>query len=107
MSWKDEGCNWDPSEYEGIKSIRYSSDEIWTPDINLYNSVISSGIGFCETVDCMINSSGKVACVIPCTHTAHCSGDFTRWPFDQQNCSFSFGKIKFSGYILLVEIGRF
>lgn len=28
---------------------------------------------------------------MPCEHTSLCSGDFTNWPFDYQNCSFIFG----------------
>jgi hypothetical protein len=92
MSWLDENLKWNASEYGGITTIREKSDEIWTPDINLYNSVISSGIGYCETVECMISNTSKVACILPCTHTAICYGDFKNWPFDRQNCSFAFGK---------------
>lgn len=50
-------------------------------------------VGKCEPdIDCLIFSGGSVACVMPCQHTAHCNiGDYTNWPFDRQNCSFTFG----------------
>lgn len=28
---------------------------------------------------------------MPCEHVSMCSGDFTNWPFDFQNCTFIFG----------------
>ena len=36
--WTDEYLVWDPDEYDGITSVRLSSEKIWIPDIMLYNT---------------------------------------------------------------------
>lgn len=45
----------------------------------------------------MINGTGSVLCIEPCSYTAHCKADFTRWPFDKQSCSMTFGSWMASG----------
>jgi hypothetical protein len=92
LSWSDSRLSWNPSEYENIDSIHVKIENIWKPDIYLYNAQISRGLGNCHAVDCLISSSSKTACVMPCEHVGHCKiGDYSNWPFDRQNCSFSFG----------------
>lgn len=39
----------------------------------------------------MILSTGVVSCIPPCSHTGRCSPNYTRWPFDQQNCTLHIG----------------
>lgn len=92
MSWNDSRFKWDSSEFDDITSIHENIDSLWTPELYLYNANIASGMGTCHGVDCIIYSSSRVACVIPCEHVGHCNkGDYTNWPFDIQNCSFTFG----------------
>lgn len=38
VSWKDEFLSWDPSEYQNLKQVHFSANEIWKPDIVLINS---------------------------------------------------------------------
>lgn len=45
----------------------------------------------CHKANCMIYSTGRVSCVPPCSHKALCQSDFTRWPFDRQNCTLHMG----------------
>lgn len=35
--WQDDHLSWDPKDYDGVQEIHISSDDIWTPDISLYN----------------------------------------------------------------------
>lgn len=73
-------------------------DYLWSPDIYLYNAYISHGMGTCHAVDCLISFRSTVACVMPCEHVGHCKiGDYTNWPMDRQNCSFTFGSWMKSG----------
>ena len=37
QEWWDELLTWDPAEYGNITQIRIPCDEIWLPDIVLYN----------------------------------------------------------------------
>lgn len=45
----------------------------------------------------MIGNTGKVSCIPPCVHTAKCTSDYSRWPFDTQNCSLHLGSWVHSG----------
>lgn len=93
LAWIDTRLSWLPADYDDIKTIHLSADIIWSPDIYLYNTHLTSGLGRCQpSIDCLITSDSKVACVMPCEHIGHCTiGDYTNWPFDRQNCSFTFG----------------
>lgn len=35
--WYDHYLQWNESEYPGVKTLRFSADQVWTPDILLYN----------------------------------------------------------------------
>nr|XP_012331518.1 neuronal acetylcholine receptor subunit alpha-6 isoform X2 [Aotus nancymaae] len=35
--WNDYKLRWDPTEYDGIETLRVPADKIWKPDIVLYN----------------------------------------------------------------------
>lgn len=64
LTWQDERLKYTTENKElQIKYFHIGSQYIWTPDIALYNSDISGGIGTCHIEDCMVYPSGKVACV--------------------------------------------
>ncbi|CAO1336918.1 unnamed protein product [Diamesa serratosioi] len=60
-------------------------------------SNLAYGIGSCHDTSCLINGTGHVLCIEPCSYTAHCKSDFTRWPFDKQSCAMTFGSWMDSG----------
>lgn len=35
--WTDIYLSWNPENYPGVQNLRFPSDQIWTPDILLYN----------------------------------------------------------------------
>lgn len=37
------------------------------------------------------NLAGVVSCIPPCSHDAKCQADYSRWPFDTQNCTLHVG----------------
>ena len=37
QKWNDEYLSWNPNEFGGIKFINLPEEEVWTPDIVLYN----------------------------------------------------------------------
>lgn len=46
---------------------------------------------FCKDANCVITHSGRVSCIPPCSHTAKCTPNYDRWPFDRQNCTLHIG----------------
>lgn len=35
--WTDIYLTWNPESYPGVQNLRFPSDQVWTPDILLYN----------------------------------------------------------------------
>lgn len=35
--WTDVYLSWNPENYPGVQNLRFPSDQVWTPDILLYN----------------------------------------------------------------------
>jgi hypothetical protein len=46
---------------------------------------------------CVIYSDGSVRCVPPSRHTASCSADLTRWPYDTHTCDLVLGSWTHTG----------
>lgn len=42
QSWHDEKLNWDPDDYNGLKTLRMPCKSIWLPDIVTYNRFVST-----------------------------------------------------------------
>ena len=40
QTWKDDYLRWSPSDWGGIKAVKFSPHEIWKPDIMLYNTYV-------------------------------------------------------------------
>lgn len=55
------------------------------------NRDISYGIGSCHETTCLVDNTGNISCIEPCSYTAHCTTNYDLWPYDRQNCSFIFG----------------
>lgn len=39
--WYDHYLQWNQSEYPGVKNLRFTPDQVWTPDILLYNRYVT------------------------------------------------------------------
>lgn len=37
QEWYDHYLRWDPADYGGVDSLYIPAEDIWTPDIVLYN----------------------------------------------------------------------
>lgn len=37
QQWYDHYLQWNQSDYPGVKNLRFTPDQVWTPDILLYN----------------------------------------------------------------------
>lgn len=96
--WTDDHLQWNPTDYGGLKSITQSSDDLWQPELALYNSDIAAyHDDSCKQASCVINSTGAVQCIPPCSHSAECDAKYNRWPYDTQNCSLHVGAWVVSG----------
>lgn len=44
QEWFDYKLKWDPEEYGGVKTLHVPSENIWLPDIVLYNKSVTHSI---------------------------------------------------------------
>ncbi|CAK9808936.1 Neuronal acetylcholine receptor subunit alpha-2 [Anthophora quadrimaculata] len=98
LIWNDAHLTWNPSEFEGLNFIHVKSEEIWIPDISVYNS---GDLTFDQTgippTTCLVFNSGSVSCVPSVKHIAKCATNFASWPYDTHQCRINFGSWVHSG----------
>ena len=104
LFWKDEHLTWDENEYGGIEVLRVGANEIYKPDIVLYNAA-----NYKEMKDSLIPTNallypnGGVLWITPVTFQLMCPVDLTNWPYDQHECFFKFGSWTHDGFIMDVH----
>ncbi|CAG7827743.1 unnamed protein product [Allacma fusca] len=90
FSWLDPRLKWD-SEEEQEGYVHFHVDEIWVPDLVVYNCARPEKIEYYGRTNCMVNSSGVVFWMPPSRIDTYCTIDILRWPRDIQQCSVKFG----------------
>nr|XP_056709519.1 neuronal acetylcholine receptor subunit alpha-7-like [Euleptes europaea] len=99
MYWYDHYLRWNESEYPGVKTLRFTADRIWKPDILLYNSANED---FDSTFHShiLVNSSGYCQWLPPGILKSTCRIDVRWFPFDTQKCDLKFGSWTYDGWLL-------
>nr|AWJ68157.1 putative nicotinic acetylcholine receptor 6 [Hirudo verbana] len=97
QQWFDYRLTWHAEEYGGADRLFVPSDEIWLPDIVLYNSADGN-----FTVKLMtkatIYSNGLVMWKPPAVYKSLCFIDVEFFPFDEQSCTLKIGSWTYDGY---------
>ena len=103
LYWKDELLNWDPNKFNGVKSLNIDPAEIWTPDIELYNSGGFPEV-WAKNYKSIVNFNGDIFLTIPVLLTFSCFLELKDFPFDKQVCNMTFGSWKFSKNYLDIRV---
>uniref|UniRef100_A0A3B3BNQ3 Neuronal acetylcholine receptor subunit alpha-7-like n=1 Tax=Oryzias melastigma TaxID=30732 RepID=A0A3B3BNQ3_ORYME len=103
MQWYDHYLQWNQSEYPGVKNLRFSPDQVWTPDILLYNSAHDKFDATFKT-NVLVNSSGFCEFLPPGIFVSTCNVDVRWFPFDIQRCELKFGSWTFDGWLLDIQM---
>uniref|UniRef100_A0A3Q2ZJ76 Neuronal acetylcholine receptor subunit alpha-7-like n=1 Tax=Kryptolebias marmoratus TaxID=37003 RepID=A0A3Q2ZJ76_KRYMA len=103
MQWYDHYLQWNQSEYPGVKNLRFTSDQVWTPDILLYNSAHDKFDATFKT-NVLVNSSGFCEFLPPGIFVSTCNVDVRWFPFDIQRCELKFGSWTFDGWLLDIQM---
>jgi len=96
FSWVDDRLLWDADVYDNITKMQVPMESLWTPKMMLTEKIHETSVvelselATCEFNECSIIPDGEINCLFVCHQTVHCTGDYTDWPFDKHNCSFSF-----------------
>ncbi|XP_037782073.1 neuronal acetylcholine receptor subunit alpha-10-like [Penaeus monodon] len=97
QEWVDELLHWDPSEYNGLETIRLPCERIWLPDIVLYNNADDYTRGYMRS-KAMVGYEGKVFWPPPTKFRSTCPVDVTYFPFDDQTCILKLGSWIYDGF---------
>jgi len=92
--WTDPRLAFDKADYDGIDRFQISSEEVWLPDITLYNSAAAPEMYYShvkEPSNVVIFNSGMVMFVPMMEYKSHCNINFNNWPWGQQHCQLIFG----------------
>ncbi|CAN9513610.1 unnamed protein product [Ophioblennius macclurei] len=103
MQWYDHYLQWNQSEYPGVKNLRFTADQVWTPDILLYNSAHDKFDATFKT-NVLVNSSGYCEYLPPGIFVSTCNVDVRWFPFDIQRCELKFGSWTFDGWLLDLQM---
>ena len=93
-TWYDEYLKWNRSVYNN-KFITVNPENVWRPDLELYNSANKpekvSGEGILK-----IFNTGHIYWIIPVIYDYSCPLNLKKFPFDTQTCKMTFGSWKLS-----------
>ncbi|KAI1730908.1 neurotransmitter-gated ion-channel transmembrane region domain-containing protein [Ditylenchus destructor] len=102
MQWIDYKLNWDPDKFNNIKKLHIPSDQIWIPDIILYNN--ADGEPHISIMsDAIVYHTGLVVWKPPSIYKSFCTIDIEYFPFDKQSCQMKFGGWSYNGFLLEVS----
>ncbi|XP_063058149.1 5-hydroxytryptamine receptor 3A-like [Engraulis encrasicolus] len=87
MKWQNEFAHWDPEEC-GTNKISLPRKSLWSPDI-VINEFMEENTGP-ETYFVYLYSDGTVHDWLPVRVVSSCNMDIYTFPFDTQNCSYTF-----------------
>ncbi|XP_053702258.1 neuronal acetylcholine receptor subunit alpha-10-like [Synchiropus splendidus] len=94
--WMDAFLTWKKEDYDGLDTIRIPSSYVWRPDIVLYNSA-DDGFSSSMETNVVLRSDGQVMWDQPAITKSSCSVDVAFFPFDLQQCLFTFGSWTHNG----------
>ncbi|XP_062250461.1 neuronal acetylcholine receptor subunit non-alpha-2-like [Platichthys flesus] len=99
QEWFDYKLRWNPDKYGGITTIRVPSENIWLPDIVLYENADGRFEGSLMT-KAIVKYTGMVTWTPPASYKSACTMDVTFFPFDRQNCTMKFGSWTYDGHMV-------
>ncbi|XP_053420214.1 5-hydroxytryptamine receptor 3C-like [Nycticebus coucang] len=94
LIWDNPFISWNPEECVGLNKLTVSAEKLWLPDIFIVESMdvdqTPSGL------TAYVNSEGRIRYDKPMRVTSICNLDIFYFPFDQQNCTFTFSSFLYS-----------
>ncbi|XP_041851754.1 neuronal acetylcholine receptor subunit alpha-10a [Melanotaenia boesemani] len=97
--WYDAHLKWNKADYDGLDTIRIPGSYVWRPDIVLYNSADNHFTGPMDT-NVVIRHDGQMMWDSPAITKSSCKVDVSYFPFDGQQCRFTYGSWTYNGHQL-------
>uniref|UniRef100_A0AAR2KZ14 Neuronal acetylcholine receptor subunit alpha-7 n=1 Tax=Pygocentrus nattereri TaxID=42514 RepID=A0AAR2KZ14_PYGNA len=103
LYWYDHYLKWNISDYPGVTSVRFPDNQIWKPDILLYNSADERFDATFHT-NVLVSSNGACQYLPPGIFKSTCYIDVRWFPFDVQRCDLKFGSWTYGGWSLDLQM---
>ncbi|XP_027203315.2 acetylcholine receptor subunit alpha-like 1 [Dermatophagoides pteronyssinus] len=99
QEWIDYKLKWEPEDYGGVTKLHVPSEQIWLPDIALYNNA-DGAYEIQILTKAILHSDGLVIWKPPAIYKSSCEIDVEYFPFDEQTCFMKFGSWTYDGYTI-------
>ncbi|CAD5116496.1 DgyrCDS5376 [Dimorphilus gyrociliatus] len=96
QEWYDHKLQWKPEAYGGVDRLYVPSDEIWLPDIVLYNNA-DGNYEVTLMTKATLFANGTVHWEPPAIYKSSCPINVEFFPFDEQLCTLKFGSWTYDG----------
>lgn len=96
QTWHDYKLEWSPELYDGIDMIHVPAENIWIPDIVLFNNA-DGNYELTLVAKARLYSNGTVVWKPPTMFRSTCEIDVEYFPFDIQTCYLRFGSWTYAG----------
>ncbi|XP_015126569.1 acetylcholine receptor subunit beta-like 2 [Diachasma alloeum] len=96
QKWFDYKLQWNPDEYGGVKMLYVPSENIWLPDIVLYNNA-DGNYEVTLMTKATVTWEGEVYWKPPAIYKSSCEINVEYFPFDEQSCLMKFGSWTYNG----------
>ncbi|KAM3185303.1 hypothetical protein ACTXT7_006658 [Hymenolepis weldensis] len=96
QEWQEPLLSWVPKKYGNIQSIHIPAEELWRPDIVLYNNV-NGKYKITTMTRAEVFFNGTVRWMPPALYLSACRIDMEHFPYDEQTCSMRFGSWTYDG----------
>ncbi|XP_003926992.1 5-hydroxytryptamine receptor 3C [Saimiri boliviensis] len=104
LVWDNPFITWNPEECVGINKLTVSAENLWLPDIFIVESMdvdqTPSGL------TAYVSSEGRIKYDKPMRVTSICNLDIFYFPFDQQNCTFTFSSFLYTVDSMLLGMDK-
>ncbi|PBC31729.1 Acetylcholine receptor subunit beta [Apis cerana cerana] len=94
--WNDYKLKWNPEEYGGVEMLYVPSENIWLPDIVLYNNA-DGNYEVTLMTKATLKYTGDVSWKPPAIYKSSCEINVEYFPFDEQSCIMKFGSWTYNG----------
>uniref|UniRef100_A0A8D8G2Y5 Acetylcholine receptor subunit beta-like 2 n=1 Tax=Culex pipiens TaxID=7175 RepID=A0A8D8G2Y5_CULPI len=96
QKWFDYKLKWDPEEYGGVEMLYVPSEQIWLPDIVLYNNW-DGNYEVTLMTKATLKYTGEVFWEPPAIYKSSCEMNVEYFPYDEQTCLMKFGSWTYNG----------
>ncbi|GFS16046.1 neuronal acetylcholine receptor subunit alpha-7 [Elysia marginata] len=100
--WTDVLLQWDPAQHNNITTVRVPSNNIWLPDILLYNFA-DDRLNEQRNALAVVDYNGNILWMPQAILRSSCTFNTKYFPFDVQFCWLKFGSWTYNGNKLNIE----